>query len=69
MHDKENIELADATESNLNKETTHTLKERLRKKTVQKAIDSFGAWEEREESSIEIVNNLRSGRRRFDAGS
>lgn len=29
----------------------------LRKRTVQKAIDSFGSWEE---SSVEIVNKLRS---------
>lgn len=43
---------------------TEALKEYLRKRAVEKAIDSFGAWEEREESSVEIVNKIRSGKLR-----
>lgn len=31
---------------------------------LKKAIDSFGAWEEREESSVDIVNEIRSGKGR-----
>lgn len=41
---------------------TEALKEYLRKRAVKKAIDSFGAWEKREESSVEIVNKIRSGK-------
>lgn len=32
---------------------------------LKKAIDSFGAWEEREESSVEIVNNNRADKRGY----
>ena len=42
---------------------TQALKKYLRKKTVKKAIDSFGSWEEREESSVEIVNRIRAEKR------
>lgn len=44
---------------------TQALKEYLRKKTVKKAIDSFGAWEEREESSVKIVNKIRADKRGY----
>lgn len=32
---------------------------------LKKAIDSFGTWEEREESSVEIVNKLRGDKRGY----
>ena len=35
----------------------------LRKKAVKKAVDSFGAWKEREESSVEIVHKMRTDKR------
>ena len=35
------------------------LKEYLRKKKIEKAVGSFGTWETREESSADIVNNMR----------
>jgi len=44
---------------------TQTLKEYLRKKAVKKAIDSFGSWEEREESSVEIVHKMRTDKRGY----
>lgn len=44
---------------------TQALKEYLRKKAVKKAIDSFGSWEEREESSVEIVNKIRADKRGY----
>lgn len=50
-----------------NKEDTQALKESLRKRAVMKGIDSFGAWEEREESSIEIVNKIRASKGRICA--
>ena len=43
---------------------TQALKEHLRKRAVKKAINSFGSWEEREESSVDIVNEIRSGKGR-----
>jgi post-segregation antitoxin (ccd killing protein) len=43
---------------------TQALKEYLRKRNVKKAINSFGKWEKREESSIEIVNKIRSDKGR-----
>jgi len=35
------------------------LKEYLRKEKIKKAMSSFGKWEERDKSSVEIVNELR----------
>lgn len=32
---------------------------------LKKAIDSFGSWEEREESSVEIVNKIRADKRGY----
>jgi len=31
---------------------------------LKKSIDSFGSWKEREESSVDIVNEIRSGKGR-----
>lgn len=44
---------------------TQALTEYLRKKAVKKAINSFGKWEEREESSVEIVKKMRSDKRGY----
>lgn len=44
---------------------TEALREYLRKRAVKKAIDSFGSWEEREESSVEIVNKIRADKRGY----
>lgn len=44
---------------------TQALKEYLRKRAVKKAIDSFGSWKEREESSVEIVNKIRADKRGY----
>lgn len=59
--------LAQAKEAsdNFSSLVTQALKEYLRKKAVKKAIDSFGAWEEREESSVEIVNKIRADNRGY----
>jgi metal-responsive CopG/Arc/MetJ family transcriptional regulator len=40
---------------------TDALREYIRQRKVQKALESFGSWEKREESSTEIVNELRGG--------
>lgn len=39
---------------------TEALNNYLRKVKIQKALESFGSWEEREEKSVSIVNELRS---------
>ncbi|MDP2276908.1 MAG: type II toxin-antitoxin system CcdA family antitoxin [Nitrospirota bacterium] len=40
------------------------LKEYLRKKNVEKAVSSFGKWKGREQSSVEMVNEMRKEERR-----
>jgi predicted CopG family antitoxin len=35
------------------------LKEYLRRKKVEKAMSSFGKWEQRDKSSVEIVKDMR----------
>jgi len=43
---------------------TEALREYLRKKKIQKALSSFGKWEEREKSSVDIVSEMRKGGKR-----
>ena len=47
---------------------TDALREYLRQRKVQKAMESFGSWEKREESSAGIVNELRKDKGRDYAG-
>jgi metal-responsive CopG/Arc/MetJ family transcriptional regulator len=47
---------------------TDALREYIRQRKVQKAMESFGSWEKREESSTEIVNELRKEEGRDYAG-
>jgi len=44
------------------------LKEYLRRKNIEKAIGSFGKWQEREKASVDIVKEIRKdkGRRYAD---
>ncbi|NCO68634.1 MAG: hypothetical protein COY75_08055 [Nitrospirae bacterium CG_4_10_14_0_8_um_filter_41_23] len=44
---------------NFSQTVAEALKEYLRKRKVEKAITSFGKWEKRDKSSVEIVNKLR----------
>lgn len=44
---------------------TEILKDYLRKRVYKKALKSFGKWEKREESSVEIVNNMRIDKRGY----
>jgi len=46
---------------------TEALREYMRKKKIQKALSSFGKWEEREESSVDIVNKMRKEDKRRHA--
>lgn len=40
----------------------NTLREYLKKVKIEKAIQSFGSWEDREKDSVDIVNELRKDR-------
>lgn len=44
---------------NFSSVVTEALKEYLRKKKVEKAMSSFGKWEDRDKSSVDIVNDIR----------
>jgi hypothetical protein len=46
---------------------TEALREYMRKKKIKKALSSFGKWEEREESSVDIVNKMREEDKRRHA--
>lgn len=39
---------------------TEALRDYLRRIKAEKALESFGSWEAREESSIDLVNRMRS---------
>ena len=43
----------------LNSFVEEALKELIRKKKFQKGLNTFGKWEQREQDSTEIVNELR----------
>lgn len=44
---------------NFSSVVAEALKEYLRRKKVEKAMSSFGKWEERDKNSTEIVKDLR----------
>ncbi|HIJ94290.1 MAG TPA: hypothetical protein HPP94_00825 [Desulfuromonadales bacterium] len=39
---------------------TEALREYIRQRKVQKALESFGSWKGREGDSVDLVNNLRT---------
>ena len=39
---------------------TEAIKDYIRKKKVEKALESFGQWSDRDKDSVTIVNDLRS---------
>jgi post-segregation antitoxin (ccd killing protein) len=45
------------------------IKDYMRKKKVERALNSFGKWEERDTDSVNIVNELRSEKGRDLADS
>jgi len=47
---------------------TDALREYIRQNKVQKALGSFGAWNDREGESLDFVNNLRKEGDRDYAG-
>jgi post-segregation antitoxin (ccd killing protein) len=57
--DKNIAEEASALNSNFSAVVEAALVEYIHHHRVQKATHSFGKWEERKESSVDIVNDLR----------
>jgi|WetSurMetagenome_2_1015567.scaffolds.fasta_scaffold00023_39 post-segregation antitoxin (ccd killing protein) len=55
---------ARASSDNLSSLITVALREYMRQKKVEKAISSFGSWEQREQESVELVNEIRKTRKR-----
>lgn len=53
------LDQAKKISENFSAVVAEALKEYLRKEKIKKAMGSFGKWEERDKSSIEIVNELR----------
>jgi post-segregation antitoxin (ccd killing protein) len=59
---------ARAASKNLSALVTESLREYLRQKRIQKAMESFGAWQGSEETGADTVNRLRSEGGRDYAG-
>jgi hypothetical protein len=47
---------------------TEALREYIRQRKIQKAMESFGSWQGREESSVDLVNEMRRDEERDYAG-
>jgi len=60
---------AKGVSGNFSAVVTEALKDYLKKKTVKKAVRSFGSWDEREKDSVAIVSEGRrdTGRRYADS--
>ena len=61
------LEQSKELSDNFSSVVAEALREYLRRKRIEKAINSFGKWEMREEDSVYIVNNLRSDQGRAHA--
>jgi predicted CopG family antitoxin len=58
--------MAEAKEmtDNFSSLVSDALREYLRKKNVEKAVASFGKWQEREKASVDIVKEIRKDKGR-----
>lgn len=61
------LEQSKELSDNFSSVVAEALREYLRRKRIEKAINSFGKWEMREGDSVCIVNNLRSDQGRAHA--
>ncbi|MDU0459274.1 MAG: type II toxin-antitoxin system CcdA family antitoxin [Geobacteraceae bacterium] len=62
------LQEAKAISKNVSGLITEALREHIRQRKVQKAMDSFGGWKDREDTSVDIVNDLRKEGDRDYAG-
>jgi hypothetical protein len=62
------LQEAKTMSKNVSSFITDALREHIRQRKVQKAMESFGSWKGREDTSVEIVNGLRKEGDRDYAG-
>ena len=62
------LQEAKTMSKNVSSLITEALREHIRQLKVQKAMESFGSWKDREDTSVDIVNDLRKERDRDYAG-
>jgi post-segregation antitoxin (ccd killing protein) len=62
------LQEARAMTKNVSSLITEALREHIRQRKVQKAMESFGSWQGRENDSVDIVNSLRKEGDRDYAG-
>jgi hypothetical protein len=62
------LQEAKTMSKNISSLITEALRELIRQRKVQKAMDSFGSWKGREETSVDMVNDLRKEGDRTYAG-
>ncbi len=62
------LQEAKTMSKNISSFITEALREQIRQRKVQKAMDSFGSWQGREETSVDMVNDLRKEGDRTNAG-
>ncbi len=59
------FEEAKAFSGNFSAFVTEALREYLRREKIKKAAKSFGKWGERDQASIDMVNDMRSDKRGY----
>ena len=59
---------AKAVSENFSALVADALRAYLEQRKIQKAMESFGSWEDREKKSVDLVNEMRSEEERDYAG-
>lgn len=62
------LQEAKTMSKNVSSFIAEALREHIRQRKVQKAMESFGGWKSREGTSVDIVNDLRKEEDRDYAG-
>ncbi len=62
------LQEAKSVSKNFSGLVTEALREYIRQRKVQKAMESFGSWKGRAESSVDMVNEIRKDEGRDYAG-
>ncbi len=53
------LQEAKTMSKNVSSFIAEALREHIRQRKIQKAMESFGSWKDREDASVDIVNDLR----------
>jgi post-segregation antitoxin (ccd killing protein) len=62
------LQEAKSMSKNVSNFITEALREHIRQRKIQKAMETFGSWNEREGESLDIVNDMRKEGERDYAG-